>query len=118
MLQQISVGGCFTDWEECLFPGDEFRLELPLPNGNRLPLRCKVIYRFEDSGIGVKFTDVSRFEQQLVASVIVGEMEKDGLPVIPDPFQPPTATFEASSAVPAAKQIKEEKLEKVMSGDE
>ena len=34
-LQQISIGGCFTDWEEYLYPGDEFRLE------RRAPLEVK-----------------------------------------------------------------------------
>ena len=47
ILQQISIGGCFTGWEENIFPGDEFRLEVGLPNGNRLPLRCKAVYRFD-----------------------------------------------------------------------
>ena len=45
-LQQISIGGCFTDWEEYLYPGDEFRLEIQLPNRNKLTTNCKPSYRF------------------------------------------------------------------------
>ena len=66
LLQQISIGGCFTDWEENIYAGDEFRIEIELPNKNRLPLSCKAIYRFENTGIGVRFTDISQFEQELV----------------------------------------------------
>ncbi len=98
LLQQISIGGCFTEWDESLFPGDELRVEIELPTGGVLPLRSKAVYRFENTGIGVRFTDISRFEQQLVADVITHCMERDGLPVMIDPFERPTATFESMEA--------------------
>jgi hypothetical protein len=88
-LQQISVGGCFTGWEESIFPGDEFRLEVPLPNGNRLPLACKAIYRFENTGTGVKFVDITAFEQSLLAKMIVARLAAEGLPIAIDPFARP-----------------------------
>src|ERR1035437_349140 len=64
ILQQISIGGCFTGWEENIYIGDEFRMEIELPNKNYLPLACKALYRFEHTGIGVKFIDISKFEQR------------------------------------------------------
>ena len=89
LLQQISVGGCFTQWEESIYAGDEFRLEIELPNGNRLPLKCKALYRFEDSGIGVRFVDISGFEQELVSEIIADRMAKEQLPIFPDPLARP-----------------------------
>ena len=77
-LQQISMGGCFTAWEENIYAGDELRLEIELPNGNRLPLACKAIYRFENTGIGLKFVDISQFEQDLVAKIISEKLAFEG----------------------------------------
>ena len=88
-LQQISIGGCFTGWEENIYTGDEFRMELPLPNGNFLPLACKALYRFEHTGIGVRFTDITQFEQELISKIIAHCLNKEGVPLQIDPFHPP-----------------------------
>src|SRR5688572_8699977 len=50
LLHQISIGGCLLEWDENLLTGEVFRLEIQLPNGNWLPLVCKVLYKFEDNG--------------------------------------------------------------------
>lgn len=119
LLQQISIGGCFTDWEENIYPGDEFRLEVELPNKNRLPLRCKAIYRFEDTGIGVRFIDVSTFEQELISEIISDRMVKEGLPIHPDPFEVPAKLIEddQSPKISNRKERRERMLEEVMSGE-
>ena len=121
VLQQISIGGCFTGWEENLFTGDEFRMEIPLPNGNRLPLACKAVYRFENTGVGVKFTDISQFEQSLVSKIITHKLAAEGLPLHIDPFtEPPPVQNPQSGSLSAAadeRQAREELLEKIMSGD-
>jgi hypothetical protein len=118
LLQQISIGGCFTDWEENIYPGDEFRLEIQLPNGNRLPLACKAIYRFDDTGIGVRFTDISRFEQQLLSSIIACRMEMEGLPVEVDPFTVPNKTFDIDRVQEfSAREQRERMLEDAMSAE-
>ncbi|MEP6945652.1 MAG: PilZ domain-containing protein [Acidobacteriota bacterium] len=85
-LQQISVGGCFTGWEENIYAGDEFRMEIMLPNGNYLPLRCKALYRFDHTGLGVKFIDVTQFEQELISNIIAARLEAEGVPLQIDPF--------------------------------
>ncbi len=90
MINQISIGGCFLDWEDSLLIGQEFRLEILLPNKNYLPLACKAVYRFNGKGIGVKFVDIFQFEQELIAEIISDNLESAGLPVLVDPFiQPP-----------------------------
>ena len=79
-LQQISIGGCFTDWEENIYAGDEFRLEIELPNKNRLPLACKALYRFETSGIGVDAQIYPGSSKSVVSSIIANKLETEGLP--------------------------------------
>lgn len=120
LIQQISIGGCFTGWEENIYAGDEFRLEIELPNRNRLPLACKAMYRFEDTGIGVKFADISKFEQELVSSIIADRMTREGLPVVTDPFSLPSRFIEDddSPQIKTARRQREEMLEEVMSSDE
>ncbi len=121
LLQQISIGGCFTGWEENIFTGDDFRMEIGLPNGNRLPLECKAVYRFDNTGVGVKFTDISKFEQSLISKIISEKLNSDGLPLHIDPFtQPPPIT--ASNSLESSSSQHERRtqdiiLEKIMSGE-
>jgi hypothetical protein len=116
-LQQISVGGCLTGWEENVYPGDEFRLEIELPNRNRLPLKCKAVYRFTGVGIGVRFLDITQFEQELVAKIIETRMNDVGLPLPFDPFtQPKPPAAPQSANIPEFKLKHEAMLEDVMSG--
>lgn len=89
-LRQISIGGCLLNPDENLRADDEFRMLIQLPNGNWLPLACKMIYDIKDVGMGVKFLEVTRFEQQLLASIISANLKQAGLPLQVDPFdQPP-----------------------------
>lgn len=89
MLHQISIGGCLAEWDESVLVGEEFRLLLPLPNQNRLPLACKTLYRFADNGIGVKFLNITQFEQELISKIISKNLETQGLPMQVDPFGVP-----------------------------
>ncbi len=116
-LQQISIGGCFTDWEENIFPGDEFRLEIELPNQNRLPLACKAIYRFDNSGIGVRFTDISQFEQELISSIIANRLEMEGLPIEVDPFAQPNPSAPLSREKETERQTRERMLDETMASE-
>jgi hypothetical protein len=117
--QQISVGGCLTSWDEEFYPGDEFRLELELPNGNRLPLTCRVVYCFDESGIGAKFVDITKFEQSLIAKTITARLEMDGLPMPIDAFETPPNfdDVEVALKVPTERQKFEDKLEEIMALD-
>ena len=119
MLQQISIGGCFTGWEENIFGGDEFRLEIELPNGNRLPLACKAVYRFENTGLGVQFLDITEFEQSLIAKIINYKLQAEGLPMYTESMtlRPPD-TDKPRSVAAEERLFRENMLEKIMSGDE
>jgi hypothetical protein len=88
-IRQISIGGCMAEWDENIFIGDQFRMELELPNKNRLPLLCKSLYKFPGKGIGIKFVNVSRFEQELLGQIISQNLEDDGMPLLVDPFTIP-----------------------------
>lgn len=111
MLNQISVGGCFAEWDESILVGDEFRLLIQLPNRNWLPLACKVLYRFTDSGIGIKFLDITQFEQELISKIISRNLETQGLPLQVDPFGMPT-TYIAPKPEPKItdKRLKNDEL--------
>lgn len=118
-LQQISIGGCFTGWEENIYIGDEFRMEITLPNGNFLPLRCKALYRFDHTGIGVKFLDITQFEQELISRIIASRLEAEGVPLQIDPFNPPPS-FETENSSPRVTDIRHKTdtiLEKIMASD-
>lgn len=118
-LEQISIGGCFTGWEENIYIGDEFRMEIELPNKNYLPLYCRALYRFEHTGIGVKFIGITEFEQELISRIIAHKLEAEGVPLQIDPFTLPP-TFIAEKPSPRITDIRQKRdavLEKIMSGD-
>lgn len=104
-MRQVSVGGCLTDWEESMNEGDEFRIEIQLPNKNKLPIQCKAIYKYTGRGMGIKFQDVSQFEQELIAQIISENLESEGLPVLVDPFTMPPKFIGSSED---SKELKDE----------
>lgn len=109
MIRQLSVGGCQVDWVDSAFDDEEFRLEFPLPNKNRLPLTGKVIYRLPGNWIGIKFEEISHFEQELLVVIIGDSLEKDGLPLLVDPFTaPPGYIGEDVRRDAITEQLKEE----------
>ena len=119
-LEQISIGGCFTGWEENLYVGDEFRMEIELPNKNYLPLSCKALYRFEHTGIGVRFVDICEFEQELISKIIAHKLEAEGVPLQIDPFTLPP-TFVAEDPSPRVTDIRQKRdavLQRIMSTDD
>ena len=118
-LQQISIGGCFTGWEENIYIGDEFRMEIELPNGNYLPLQCRALYRFDHTGIGVRFVDICEFEQELISRIIANRLEVEGVPLQIDPFTLPP-TFVGEDPSPRITEIRRKRdsiLERIMSAD-
>ena len=90
-IRQLSVAGCLAEWDETIFTGDRFRIEIELPNKNRLPLFCKALYKFPGLGIGSKFIDISQFEQELLGQVISRSLKNDGSPLPVNPFAAPPA---------------------------
>ena len=119
LLHQISIGGCLAEWDENVFTGDEFRLEIQMRNKNWLPLKCKALYRFENNGIGIKFIDITRFEQELIVRIISDSLAQEGLPMQIDPFsQPQRFTENTVPRLTDKRREQDEILERIMSGDE
>lgn len=110
VIKQVSIGGCLTAWDDSVFPGDEFRLEIQLPNKNYLPLMCKVIYKFENLGVGVKFSDIEQFEQELLSDIITEKLEDEGLPLLVDPFMLPPRYAERLNRDADEKRLKQEEM--------
>lgn len=118
LITQISIGGCLAGLDEDVYVGDEFRLLLQLPNKNFLPLICKAIYKFGDSGIGTKFPEITQFEQELLARIITHTLKEQGLPMQVDPFaQPRKIVPNEAPRITGIRQQKEEILENILSGD-
>ena len=118
LLHQISIGGCLLEWDDALLTGEVFRLEIQLPNKNWLPLVCKVLYKFEDNGIGAKFIDITKFEQELVSKIISQSLAQEGLPMQVNPFAPPPRFIDKSEPkITDISQLQDEMLEKIMSSD-
>lgn len=119
-LQQISIGGCFTGWEENIYTGDEFRMEIELPNKNYLPLQCRALYRFDHTGIGVRFIDICEFEQELISEIIANKLELEGVPLQVDPFVvPPTfVSDDRNTRITDIHQKRDAVLQRIMSGDD
>lgn len=119
LLHQISIGGCLLEWDDALLTGEVFRLEIQLPNKNLLPLVCKVLYKFEDNGVGAKFIDITKFEQELVGKIIAQSLSQSGLPMQVNPFAPPPPKFidKSEPKITDIRRQQDEMLEKIMSGD-
>jgi PilZ domain len=98
LVKQISLGGCMVEWDENVSIGDKIRIEVLLANGNWLPLIGKVLYRMPENGLGIKFQEITQFEQEILADLIQKQMERRGLPyenpfALPEISKPET-TFE------------------------
>jgi PilZ domain len=91
LVKQISLGGCMVEWDENATIGEKIRVEVLLANGNWLPLIGKILYRMPENGLGIKFQDITQFEQELLANLIQTQMERRGLP-----YQNPFALPEVS----------------------
>jgi len=116
LISQISISGCLAEWEESVYVGDEFRLLIQLPNKNFLPLTCKVMYKFSDNGIGIKFLDVTQFEQELLAKIISNTLENQGFPLQVDPFaQPKKPAKIETPKITDSRQKRDEILEDILS---
>lgn len=118
VINQISIGGCLIESEENVFVGDEFRLEVQLPNKNWLPLYCKALYKMENVGIGAKFLNITRFEQELLAKIISQSLEASNMPVQVSPFQNPSKLNQNREPRLADLRLKnEEILEQILSNE-
>ena len=121
LLHQISVGGCLLEWDDSILTGEVFRLEIQLPNTNWLPLACKVLYKFEDNGIGAKFIEISKFEQELLSRVITHYLAQAGLPMQIDPFSQPPKFAELprkkDPSITDNRKQQDEMLEQIMSSE-
>lgn len=117
-INQISIGGCLVETDEGIFVGEEFRLEVQLPNKNWLPLYCKALYKMENVGTGAKFLNITRFEQELLAKIISHSLEKSNLPVQISPFQSPSKINKNKEPrITDSRLKKEEILERILSSE-
>jgi hypothetical protein len=71
-ISDISAGGCYVESIISVQVGDEIKVELLAPNGDRLPFTGQIAYHFDGMGFGVKFTDLTD-EQKKFLEKITGD---------------------------------------------
>ena len=71
-LTDLSIGGCFILTEDLVKEGEEVRLEIRLPKG-RLCLSGEVVYKIEELGFALRFTDASDADRKQLEWLIKAE---------------------------------------------
>jgi c-di-GMP-binding flagellar brake protein YcgR len=69
-LSDVSLGGCYVESLAQVSVGETIRFEIQLPTGRWLPLQGEVVYHHPHLGFGVRFTDLSELEREMLASII------------------------------------------------
>jgi hypothetical protein len=95
VIREIGLGGCLCDWIEMSYVGQKSRMEILLQNGNWFPVNVKILYRIPDRHVGMKFLDLTLFEQEVIASLITGVSEKQKVE-IQNPFAEPPPLIQTS----------------------
>jgi PilZ domain len=117
MIRQISIGGCLLDVNDktlSKISGEELRLEFTLRNKNKLPLMGNAVYTDNNKWTGIKFYEITQFEQELIADVIAEIIENEGLPLTVNPFRrPPSFVEEETISDESVDPKKVEELEEV-----
>ncbi|MER3431130.1 MAG: hypothetical protein C4325_02850 [Blastocatellia bacterium] len=77
----------------------------------------KALYRFEDTGIGARFIDITSFEQTLIAETINHRIAQERIPLIVDSFEAPKKYIgeEDYSESPKFKRLRERMLDEAIS---
>ncbi len=119
ILHQVSIGGCLLEWDDNIFVGDVLRILIRLPNKNYIPLTGKALYVFDGIGIGIRFLDITKFEQELLAKIIFHSLETQNLPIPIDPFAQPKKVFNPDqppiSRIFSERQKREDIIEDILS---
>lgn len=117
MIKQISIGGCLIDLDDAAsakITGEEIRLEFTLPNSNKLPLMGTPLYMDNNKWTGIKFSEITQFEQELIADIIAEILEQEGLPLNVNPFrQPPSFIDKDGTTVETMPKVLSKQLQEI-----
>lgn len=77
-ISDLSMSGCFIDSIAPVTQGESVIFMVRMPtSGEQLKLNGEVVYVFPNSGFGIKFTDLTEEEQNIIKQLIV---ERGGHP--------------------------------------
>ena len=76
-VADLSQTGCFVVTGAEVRPHELIRLEIETESGRRLYLWGEVVYRIDEIGFALRFTDTGRAEQQTLASLIASVRGRD-----------------------------------------
>jgi c-di-GMP-binding flagellar brake protein YcgR len=69
-LSDVSLGGCYVESLASVSVGERIQFQIRLPTGRWLPLQGEVVYQQPTLGFGVRFTDLSEIEREMLAHII------------------------------------------------
>lgn len=69
-INDLSLSGCYIESLAQVAPGDEIHFEVQLPTGFWMPLRGLVVYHQPNLGFGVKFTNLTMMERNVLSRVL------------------------------------------------
>ena len=69
-LSDLSFGGCYVETLALVAVGERIRFEIQLPTGRWLPLNGEVVYHQQNLGFGVRFTELSELDHEMLAHII------------------------------------------------
>jgi hypothetical protein len=69
-LSDVSIGGCYVETLALVAVGERIRFEIQLPTGRWLPLHGEVVYHQQNLGFGVRFTELSELDREMLAHII------------------------------------------------
>jgi len=74
----ISMGGCYLDLKAPVQVGQRISFVIQLPSDRGLSLRGEVVHQRQNSGFGVRFTDLHESSQEMLARLIESAREGQG----------------------------------------
>lgn len=69
-ISDLGLSGCYIETLAQVAPGEEIRFEIQLPTGHWMPLRGTIVYHHPNLGFGVRFTDLTLMERNVLARVL------------------------------------------------
>lgn len=69
-LADVSLGGCYVESLALVSVGEQIQFQIQLPTGRWLPLHGEVVYYQPTLGFGVRFTELSELESEMLRYII------------------------------------------------
>ena len=72
-IADLSLTGCFILTPDMVSDGETIKLEIELPGGGAIKLEGQVVYKIEEMGFAIHFTNASQQDEKQLAWLIRAE---------------------------------------------